>query len=303
MSRSYLQLLQKFELALQLNEWEVLIPPLLPDEASFPQPDEFLQDVSMSECHDDLYQPPIRRFWVSNYIPEGFWPRLICRVYKDQQINSVLTRYVGLAVTRHFVEWKTWRRGMVFSSRGRTLVALKILDNSSESVAGADSGNTKFLTGKHRIEVHVFIPELIRIMQELSELRVTINHSPAADDSFVPFNVTADATVVMVAISNHIVSLSSWFIGMISGDSSGYTPCWKCFAGINAKDASSLKSVGPSGGFICSNEQLVYSLSVEKCIVPSCQGKGLRCPSHNELKAVHQTPDLVCFFVCLFCLP
>ena len=300
MSRSYLQLLQKFELALRLNEWEILIPSLLPREATFPQPDESLEDVLLSVYHNDLYQPPVRRFWLSNYIPEGFWPRLICRVYKDHQINTTLMQYVNLTRTgKQFVEWKTWQQGMVFSSRGRTLIVLKLLNNDNNNNS-SDGASCNFLQGKYRIELHVFIPEMIRIIQELQDLRAAnqdeFKSAPLKhhnSDLFVPFNVTGHATMVMVAISNHIVSLSSWFSGMVSGDTNGYVPCWKCSAGI--KETSVAKSNEMMGsGFVTDNkDRLIYSLSVKKCIVPACQGKDLRCVVHKDLKTVHLAPDLV----------
>ncbi len=295
MSTSYLQLLQKFELALQLNERDILIPSLLPREGgTLPRPDESLEDVSLTDCHDDLYQPPIRRFWLSNYIPEGFWPRLICRVYKDPQIESTLMKYVNIVkTTRQIVEWKTWQQGMVFSSRGRTLVVLKL---SSNKDSNNDDG-PKLLKGKYRIEVHIYVPEMIRIMQELQELKAdpfeTLSLKQNGSSLSVPFNVTGHATAVMVAISNHIVSLSSWFSGMISGDVSGYVPCWKCSAGIKEMGVDKSPEL-MDGGFIKDvNDRLIYSLSVKRCIVPACQNKELSCLLHKGLRTVHLAPDLV----------
>ena len=316
-SESYLQLLQKFELALQLNKWEVLIPSFLPEDVSFPKPDENLSDVFMSETHDDFYQPPLRRFWFSSYVPEGFWPRLICRVYKDHQVNSVLSRYMsgGSGSSRMYIEWRTWKTGMVFTSRGRTLVALKLLKNEESFTKSVRDGGTgdspqeeapgnvppvSLIKGMFRIEMHIFVPEMINIMRELMETSIShrLFHSGGSLDDggedAIPFNATGHATTLMVAISNHIVSLSSWFSGMIPQHSSGYAPCWKCYAGIEGKGSANC-SRPFKGGYINVDGRLVYSLPVDECILPGCKNKDLACSVHKQLKTVHQVPDVVSY--------
>ncbi len=85
----YINLLEKFEVALTIKGQRIIIPSLLPDSTIFPKTDDNLSDVQMSPGMDDCYQPPLRRFWISGYIPDGFWPRLICRVVNDQQIGKV----------------------------------------------------------------------------------------------------------------------------------------------------------------------------------------------------------------------
>ena len=85
----YINLLEKFEVALTIKGQRVIIPSLLPDSVSFPKTNDILTDVTMTTSFDMCYQPPLRRFWVSGYIPDGFWPRLICRIVNDQQIGKV----------------------------------------------------------------------------------------------------------------------------------------------------------------------------------------------------------------------
>ena len=85
--KKYIQLLEKFEVALQLTDTQVIIPSLMPDEVNYPKPNDALSDIHMNV--DSFYQPPMRRFWMADYIPEGFWPRLICRIATDHQIGKV----------------------------------------------------------------------------------------------------------------------------------------------------------------------------------------------------------------------
>ena len=75
-------LLEKFELALTVDDKHKIIPSLMSDEMPY----------LAFETHNhigDPYPAPLRRFWLSDYIPDGFWPRLICRIVKDHQISKV----------------------------------------------------------------------------------------------------------------------------------------------------------------------------------------------------------------------
>ena len=80
----YISLLEKFEVAMVTDQQHIIIPSLMPTEAEFPNHvEQALFTI------DDGYQPSLRRFWHSDYIPDGFWPRLICRVVKDVHIAKV----------------------------------------------------------------------------------------------------------------------------------------------------------------------------------------------------------------------
>ena len=96
LKQKYIQLLEKFEVALKIDSFHVIIPSLMPDSAPYPKTNDILSDVTASYPHnfDSYYQPPFRRFWFSNYIPDGFWPRLICRIATDQHIGKVGTSVV-----------------------------------------------------------------------------------------------------------------------------------------------------------------------------------------------------------------
>jgi hypothetical protein len=93
----YISLLEKFEVALTIKRRHVIIPSLMPDSAQYPKTTDVLRDwmeASISTI-EACYQPPLRRFWMSNYIPDGFWPRLICRIANDQQIGKVQGLFRG----------------------------------------------------------------------------------------------------------------------------------------------------------------------------------------------------------------
>lgn len=93
MKDCYISLLEKFEVAVKINDQQLLIPSLMPKQVSYPQPEDVLSDVSLQNELDSLYQPPLHRFWMADFVPAGFWPRLICRVATDQQIAHVSVYY------------------------------------------------------------------------------------------------------------------------------------------------------------------------------------------------------------------
>lgn len=66
---------------------QVLIPALLPNEVMYPRTGDDLKGIA--NFSDDFYVTILRRFWLADFIHEGFWPRLICRIAKDQQIVKV----------------------------------------------------------------------------------------------------------------------------------------------------------------------------------------------------------------------
>lgn len=78
---NYINLLEKFEVALRINSRQIIIPSLMDDSA----PDDVLSSISDSL----LDSPPLLRFWLADHVSLGFWPRLICRVATDHQIGRV----------------------------------------------------------------------------------------------------------------------------------------------------------------------------------------------------------------------
>lgn len=84
--RQRIRILDKFEVALQLDDQRLLVPSFMPDIC----PKEFQVDEGLyNNVNHEAHQAPLRRLWFSEYIPHGFWPRLICRIVKDKNIAGV----------------------------------------------------------------------------------------------------------------------------------------------------------------------------------------------------------------------
>lgn len=286
-------MLQKFEVVLKINPREVLIPSLMPEEACYPKTNDCLSDITMAPYHEDCYQPPLHRFWPSNFIPEGFWPRLICRIVKDNQISNTLRMFTARKdASSDLLDWVLWRTGMVFVSRGRTLVVIRQRKNVQQEPE-MTGRVIKTVTGSLLVDLHIYTPEMIQVLQEL------VNLGTLDEDVSDPFAITGHATRLLVAISNHILSLDSWFNSMLlpphshSDDlpNGGYAPCWKCYAEI---EASETPPKLPQGNWILGDKgHPIFSFGFRECIVPTSRGQDLDCPFHGDIKVVHIAPDLV----------
>ena len=296
-ANKYLQLLQKFEVALCIGDKEVIIPSLFPESQSYPKPNDSLKDVTFTAGVDANYLPPIRRVWFSNYIPDGFWPRLICRLLNDQLIKSILNNYYDSfensvensdeSVVQS--DWTCWKSGLVYVSRGRTLLLVRHIPNPSTSWSLESS--LRAMNSKWRIEIHIYVPEMITVLQEIRSRVECFDQLEESDKLQAPYKVAGQATQLMVAISNHISFLSSWFQGMLEQNEKGYVdyvPCWKCYGGLEGigsplKDTSLIDVEGSP--CVC--------LPFASCIIPSSHDTDLQCPVHGVLKVVQTIPDLV----------
>lgn len=101
MKDRYISLLEKFEVALKINASQMIIPSLMPESAIYPKPNDILSDIPSAKLDEieSHYQPPLQRIWLADYVPAGFWPRLICRVATDHQIGKVrknIYRYIEI---------------------------------------------------------------------------------------------------------------------------------------------------------------------------------------------------------------
>ena len=295
-ANTYIELLQKFEVALRVNKSYVLIPSLMPTEAVYPKLDDSLKGLSLSKGHVDSFIPPLRRFWFSNYVPEGFWPRLICRIINDPQIRSILVQYIKSDNYEH-MEWVPWRTGLAFTSCGRTLLLVQLKDNKKTDW-DYDGIKIKSSGGSYRIEVHIYIPEMLRIVAQLQELGKVYRDNSGQEYHPVPHNVAGHATQIIVTIGSYIVDLASWFVGMLVPDksdtnNSGYVPCWMCYGHVEENEDVPVEDDYSKYTFIDVEGEAAYYLALQNCIVPACQQEDHHCPAHGKLRTIHIAPDLV----------
>ena len=181
-----------------------------------------------------------------------------------------------------------WRTGIAFTHYGRTLLVVKKEDNED-----GKNGRVKCLEGNFRIEVHVYGPDWITVVNESS-----------GDDETIcdPFCLPAMATQLLVMISSHIQSLASdWFPGMLlqrHHQVPTHLPCWKCFGEMGCSNQTCLSDTPLDGDWVYSNGNPVYCFSLTNSIVPAALGEDLECPLHGKIQILHTAPDLVGHWYC-----
>jgi serine/threonine protein kinase len=123
----YLQLLERFEIALSLGDGTRLIPSMLSVDApafnfAFPSPASH-QTLSANELG-----PPVcvKRRYLMVYVPSGFWSRLITRI----MINLKRTGLVDPNHRRSYGDAVYWRRGIFVSFNGGKFL-VKSIERSS----------------------------------------------------------------------------------------------------------------------------------------------------------------------------
>ena len=104
----YIQLLVKFEVVLKLDEETLLIPSFLQENRP---------EIEYFSYADIDYLPPIKTHIMVDYIPGGFWARLITRVLSDEAIKeAVVSGCAPVAVTEK-IRWVKWRNGLELSCK------------------------------------------------------------------------------------------------------------------------------------------------------------------------------------------
>ncbi|XP_065198340.1 leucine-rich repeat serine/threonine-protein kinase 1-like isoform X2 [Sycon ciliatum] len=112
----YEKLLAKFEVALRINDDELLVPSLLPKKKS-----DSCLDVDMNKAA--LYH----RYVTMPYVPSGFWARLISRILSDKDIADIKDRICRLRFTSDSplpaeLEWSYWSSGVQLQCAGSLLL-------------------------------------------------------------------------------------------------------------------------------------------------------------------------------------
>ena len=269
-----IQLLEKFEVALKINQWYLVIPSMMLTECPSTTIDSSNYILPSSARDYRLYQPPLRRFWLSAFVPSNYWHHLFCKIATDQRIEELVHSCCAGATCEGSkrLNWSFWATGMAYTLRGRTLFIVKQQRNEE-----ASHGE------EFRIEAHVYTPEWVALSSE------------GGRGGKDPGHVLPLVTNLLVVVSQHILVLAlDWFPGMLLGHPkpSTYVPCWKCYEAVDCTTAT----VGdpPMGDdFIYHNQTMVHCFDVDQCVAPAVLGKELTCVFHNGLEVLDMVPDLV----------
>ena len=294
-----INLLSKFDIALRLKNRHLLIPSLLPVDppSTLPMCGNDCVELLNNDNSDNIY-PPLWKFWFSKFIPNGFWPRLICRLTTNENINAIFKYMFPVLLDDcgphsskddMFLPWTLWRSGLALTCKETLLLEVKEVLNNLEL---HENREATVKDSQFRVEACVNIPGWVTVITQLN----LQDHSSVADQ-----DIAGRATSIMVEIVKHISSLATdWFPGMFNGFSIEgqvpcYVPCWKCCyqCGDNVKGDEPCLEQDMAAFCIERNGHTVYCWEFDKIIIPSIKGKLIWCDVHCSIDPRQLTPELV----------
>ncbi|XP_067948153.1 leucine-rich repeat serine/threonine-protein kinase 1-like [Watersipora subatra] len=100
-----------------------------------------LKAKTINERMSSRFHESIRRVYLLSYIPSGFWPRLISRIYSDQTI-SILTEflfnlpasYADLLQSPSERSWQCWKTGLTLKNIACDLLKVRQVYKGSEGL-------------------------------------------------------------------------------------------------------------------------------------------------------------------------
>ena len=299
-----INLLSKFDIALRLKNDRLLVPSLLHVDPPSSLPtcisdNNQLLNGTYSSNEETIVYPPLWKIWFSKFIPIGFWPRLICRLTTNQNINTILKLVFLLLVddcNAHsskddmFLPWTLWRSGLALTCKNILLLEVKeVLNNSKLN----ENTSTSVSDCQFRVEVCVNIPGWVTVIK--------------SQDNTADQDIVGPATSVMVEIVKHISSLATdWFPGMfdgyfVEGQVPCYVPCWKCCYQSSGDDAEGQETHLEHNITIVTIKMeghTVHCWEFYNIITPAIKGKSIWCDLHRSIDPRQLTPELVCKRYC-----
>ena len=297
-----INLLSKFDIALRLKNHHLLIPSLLPVDPprcllSCTSDNKLLINTCPNNNSEKVVYPPLWKFWFSKFIPNGFWPRLICRLTTNQNINTILKSMFSALLKDcgphsskddMFLPWTLWRSGLALTCKKTLLLEVKEVLNNSEP---NDHREASAKDCQFRVEFCVNIPGWVTVIKQLS-----------SQDNAANQDIACHATSIMVEIVKNVSSLATdWFPGMFTGHSVEgrvpcYVPCWKCCyqSGGDAKGHETHLEQCMTAFSIERDKHTVYCWEFDNIIIPAIKGKPIWCDLHCSVDPQQLTPELVC---------
>lgn len=242
------------------------------------------------------YHPPLFRVWPAHFIPEGFWPRLLCRVASDLEIDAIFTklfpstlkdRKIGEShcLNRTDIEgcflWNLWKTGLVFVHEGLTLLELK--QGINGPVKYELIANSHLFSEKYRIEVVVHVSSLAVVHYH------NCQQCPLPNKEIVKLG-----TKLLVLIEQHVINIGEeWYRNTLSkteaGCVSSYVVCSECLA-----DKPKIENPDYNTCYYMSlSDDVVVCFAFKEVLKSFVESKPLKCPCHQDIPIQLIAPDLV----------
>ena len=324
--KEILSLMKKFEVVLQLDDYRLLIPSLLP-------PTErqgclvFSKNVStaMTEEGKDLTStsgtPPLpltwtpyrilARYYLLPFIPHGFFPRMIARIMSSNMIDLLHDKG---SLSDHSIintaQWKCWRDGIVilFGQTEIFRIAKVIFP-----LLGTNDTHLISSEGETTLETYNGIEIIIAILPETTAENCSINptNDPSASGKglHTATRLLHQATTIIDSVFEDWYQVFARRKGLDANVIVTANPCPECFKVMQSAMHSTYndptQQVGQNVTSI--TEELVhydvissqsskghfYMFTSPFCARAVKEGMEVKCPAHGEMSVDRLAPDMV----------
>ncbi|XP_028415469.1 leucine-rich repeat serine/threonine-protein kinase 1-like isoform X2 [Dendronephthya gigantea] len=253
----YVDLLNKFEVALPFITDHLLVPSLLPEQqivsrnAVSPGISNMVARAMNMAAYTE--NRVLRRQYLMSYVPSGFWARLITRVINDKQLEAVViecTKFIkdgetvdieGREMTKIVrPEWSCWKTGLELSCFGVKLLRISQLQKTPFYGCPDENLTVQILiNGEERDTSSSTVVEVIApsVMIELEKFAVK-TYTGVRVKSVSDRSIQSAGRFLALIIQHIDTLLQDWYPGLdttnIYGDNlvSRLVPCPKCICRI-----------------------------------------------------------------------
>ena len=298
---TYVELLEKFEVVLKIDQGQNLVPSFLPERHVYSEK-PMIDFRNLENIDTDLYH--IERLWFLDHVPYGFWARFISRLRGDETVQQLFNINKGTENTN--VKYCLSKSTFEVHYKGCTL--LEVLMDESSTINRYD--NVPGLI-KHYFHIMVHVNLLVwSVFLIDSKSGVECSNERSNPDQIKIVDNVKDilpnAAILLHKLSEHYKTLlSNWYKNMAHFVSTEdgkrdplifYTPCQNCSRGKEDLDdrEASLRAVSDmSGSYVYYGKKRVNIFSSEEGIKSRYGNIRRFCPIHDWENFQTTCPDLL----------
>ena len=300
---TYVELLERFEVVLRIDNDQILVPSFLPDRQIYSEK-TMIDFTQLNNVEANSYH--IRRLWFLDHVPYGFWARFISRLRGDETIQELFN--IRAPNVNNNVKFCLSKSAFEILYKGCTLLEVLIDESSTinryDKVPGLIKHFYSILVHINLVVWSVFTIDTKNNV-ELSTERSQPNPMEIID---LARDRLPDAAIMLHKLSDHYKTLlSNWYRNMthfVSTEDSKrdplifYTPCPKCSditEDLDDKEASIRAVSDMSGSYIYFGKKRINIFSSEDCIKSKYKSQIKMCNIHNWNNFEVVCPDLFFF--------
>ena len=300
---TYVELLERFEVVLRIDNDQILVPSFLPDRQIYTEK-TMIDLTKLNKVEADSYH--LRRLWFLDHVPYGFWARFISRLRGDETIQELFN--IKAPRVNSNIKYCLSKSAFEILYKGCTL--LEVLMDESSTINRYDKVPGLI---KHYYSILVHINLVVWSVFTID----TKNFAECSTERSIPDPIKIidltrdrlpDAAILLHKLSDHYKTLlSNWYRNMthfVSTEDSKrdplifYTPCPKCSdktEDLDDKEASIRAVSDMSGSYIYFGKKRINIFSSEECIKSKYGTQMKMCHVHGWDKFEVVCPDLFFF--------